>query len=195
VRRFVRFVRLALIVTMLLAVAAVAEIAVYSVRSNDGPADAAVVLGAAVFGREPSPVFAERIRHAVDLYKAGKVRRIVMTGGLGGGDRVTEAEAARNWAVREGVPASDIVVENRSTTTFENLENAKPLLRENGLDSILVVSDPPHMRRSMMIAGRLGLNAEPSPTPTTRYVAWDSWLKFAIREAYFAQRCRWTTNC
>ncbi len=194
-RAFVRVVRLALIVAMLLAVAAVADVAVYSVKSSEGPADAAVVLGAAVYGREPSPVFVERIRHAVDLYKTGKVRKIVMTGGLGGGDRVTEAEAARNWAVREGVPASDIVVENRSTTTFENLENVKPLLQENGLNSILVVSDPPHMRRSMMIAGNLGLNAEPSPTPTTRYVTWDNWLKFAIREAYFAQRCRWATNC
>jgi uncharacterized SAM-binding protein YcdF (DUF218 family) len=118
-----------------------------------------------------------------------------MTGGLGSGDSVTEAEAARDWAVREGVPAADIVVENRSTTTFENLENAKPLLLENGLSSILVVSDPPHMRRAMMIADNLGISAQPSPTPTTRYVTWDSWLKFAILEAYFGQRCRWMANC
>ena len=83
-------------------VAVLAEIAAFSSRFEEGPADAAVVLGAAVFDAAPSPVFEERIRHGVALYKAGKVRMLVMTGGLGPGDRATEAEAARRWSLAQG---------------------------------------------------------------------------------------------
>src|ERR671919_3015018 len=58
---------------------------VYSYRntSSNAPADAAVVLGAAVWGAEVSPVFRERINHGIDLYRKGKVRKLIFTGGRG----------------------------------------------------------------------------------------------------------------
>jgi energy-coupling factor transporter ATP-binding protein EcfA2 len=65
---------------------------VITLFGND--ADAAIVLGAAVYTDRPSPVFEERIRHGVALYKAGRVRLLVMTGGRDPGDRLSEAEAA-----------------------------------------------------------------------------------------------------
>jgi uncharacterized SAM-binding protein YcdF (DUF218 family) len=175
--------------------AVLADIAAFSSRFEEGPADAAVVLGAAVFGAVPSPVFEERIRHGVALYKAGKVRMLVMTGGLGPGDQATEAEAARLWSLARGVPPEAIAVETRSRTTQENLAFAQPILAQHGLRTVLLVSDPLHMRRSVAIARRLGIEAAPSPTPTTRYLGWRSWTWFLGGEAYYLVRCRASGHC
>lgn len=57
-----------------------AGIYTYGKKDESMPADAAIVLGAAVWGDRPSPVFRERIRHAVALYKQGKVERIILRG-------------------------------------------------------------------------------------------------------------------
>ncbi len=175
--------------------AVLADIAAFSSRFEEGPADAAIVLGAAVFDEVPSPVFEERIRHGVSLYKAGKVRMLVMTGGLGPGDRATEAEAARRWSLARGVPPEAVAVETRSRTTQENLAFAQPILARHGLRTVLLVSDPLHMRRSIAIARRLGIDAAPSPTPTSRYTGWRSWTWFLGGEAYYFVRCKASGAC
>lgn len=172
-----------------------AEVALYGLKADPGPADAAIVLGAAVYGDVPSPVFAERIRHAADLEKAGTVRVLIMTGGRAAGDKLAEAEAARNFAVAEGVPAAAILVEAQSRTTEENLANALPLLAANGISRVLIVSDPPHMRRALAIAERLGMDAHPAPTPTSRYTGWLRWAEFVAAETWYLGRCRLRGRC
>src|SRR5688572_32443685 len=87
------------------------RIAAYARRHDPAPADVAIVLGAAVWGTEPSPVFAARIDHAIALYRGGRVGRILFTGGVGTRERDAEAEVARRYAVRAGVPDRDIAVE------------------------------------------------------------------------------------
>ena len=79
----------ALVVGMpLLAVAGVAfDVLRYAGMSDNGPADAAIVLGAAVRTTGPSPVYVERLNHAVDLYRSGAVKYLIMTGGKGLGER------------------------------------------------------------------------------------------------------------
>jgi uncharacterized SAM-binding protein YcdF (DUF218 family) len=100
---------------------------IYSYRnvSPDVRADAAVVLGAAVWGTEVSPVLRERINHAVDLYRAGKVKKLIFTGGRGNSGEPTEAAAAREYAISRGVAAVDILLEEKSHTTYENILYAK----------------------------------------------------------------------
>lgn len=179
----------------LVAAAFMVEIVLYSTHSDPGPADAAIVLGAAVYGAVPSPVFEERLRHAVSLYQAGRVRKIVTTGGLSPGDRLSEAEAAHRWSVAQGVPGSDILTEDQSRTTQENLTFAARLLAGAGIRRVLIVSDPLHMRRALAHARHLGLDAHPSPTPTTRYVGWESQGRFLMRETYFLILCRLARAC
>jgi uncharacterized SAM-binding protein YcdF (DUF218 family) len=157
----------------------------YAGIAADRPADAALVLGAAVLGNEPSPVLAERLRHARQLLETGQVRAIVVTGGRSPEDDLSEAEASRDWLVAEGVPADAIVLENASRTTIENLLLARPVLRQAGLQSVLIVSDPLHMRRAMLIAERMGLDASPSPTQTSRFQSWGTTLPFLGREVWF----------
>jgi uncharacterized SAM-binding protein YcdF (DUF218 family) len=145
------------------------EIARYSHAMASNHADAAIVLGAAVWKDSPSPVFRERINHALDLYKVKRVRKIIFTGGLAQGDTLSEAESARNYAIARGIPTSDLVIENRSRTTYDNLANAKYVADRNDLHTFVIVSDPLHMRRAMDMSNDLGMNSAPSPTPTSMF--------------------------
>ena len=98
----------------------------------DVRADAAIVLEAAVWEDQPSPVFEERIKHGIMLYQSGVVDRLIFTGGLGEGDRLAEGEAGRRYALARGVPDEAILIETVSTITLENLIEAQKLMGEQG---------------------------------------------------------------
>ncbi|HEY8560072.1 MAG TPA: YdcF family protein [Pyrinomonadaceae bacterium] len=162
-----------------------ADIYFYDESSDQHTADAGIVLGAAVWGERLSPVFQERVNHAIDLYRAGKIRKIIFTGGRGNADEETEADAARRFALADGVPAEDILTEDKSTSTYENLAYAKPIADANRLKTVLLVSDPLHMKRSVAIAKSLSYAVSPSPTPTTRYQGFKSRMKLLSHETYY----------
>lgn len=161
------------------------DIAAFSRQSDTAPADAAIVLGAAVYDEAPSPVFAERLRHAAELFRSGQVERIVVTGGVGQGDTLAESEAGRDWLIGAGIPADRILIETRSRTTKQNLVFAQPLLGEHSIHRVLIVSDPLHMRRAMRMAADLGMDAHPSPTRTSRFQTLGTQLPMLLREVYF----------
>ncbi|MFV9633054.1 YdcF family protein [Mycobacterium neumannii] len=160
------------------------SVAAFSARSDAAPADAAIVLGAAVDDDEPSPVLEERLRHAATLYESGQVDWIVLTGGVGQGDTLSESEAGRDWLIAAGIPADRLLIENRSRTTKQNFAFARPLLAEHGVSRVLIVSDPLHMRRATRIATDLGLDAHPSPTPSSRYKSLQTQIPMLLREVY-----------
>ncbi|MBW4627269.1 MAG: YdcF family protein [Brasilonema octagenarum HA4186-MV1] len=147
--------------------------------------DAAIVLGAAVWGDKPSPVFRERINHAIHLYKRGVVRTIIFTGGVGKNDDTSEAVVGKRYAMARGVKETDILVETESHTTHQNLENAQKVADKYHLSKFLIVSDPLHLKRAVLMAQDMGMDAYPSPTPTTRYRSFKSQFEFLMRETYF----------
>jgi uncharacterized SAM-binding protein YcdF (DUF218 family) len=157
----------------------------FGARDEATSHDAAIVLGAAAYGSKPSPVYRERIRHALSLYRSGKVRKLIFTGGFGPGAPMAESQVARTFALRAGVPASDILIETRSRTTRQNLFEAKRLMDSAGLRTAAIVSDPLHMKRALRMSSDLGITAVSSPTPTTRYRGWRSKTAFLARELYF----------
>ena len=148
-------------------------------------ADAAIVLGASVYDNSPSPVFSERINHAVDLYNDGYVDAIIMTGGTGKGNIRSEADIAGEYAEQKGVPAEAVFMEEDSSVTEENLVNAGKIMSENGMETALIVSDPLHMKRAMLYANDLNMTAYSSPTPTTLYRSWKTKFPFLIREEFY----------
>ena len=97
---------------------------------------------------------------------------------------MTEAEVGRRYALKQGIPAKNILFENTSRNTYENLRNIKPILRANSVDSIIIVSDPYHLARAQAIARDLDLNAEVSATPTTRFDAREKKGRFLFQESY-----------
>ncbi|NMG09229.1 YdcF family protein [Brasilonema sp. UFV-L1] len=175
------------IVSALLLVFAITAFSIYFYGSANGVsrADAAVVLGAAVWGDEPSPVFRERINHAIHLYKRGIVRTIIFTGGLGNNDNMAEAVVGKRYAIARGVKETDILIETESHTTHQNLQNAQQVASKYNLSKFLIVSDPLHLKRAVLMAQDMGMDAYPSPTPTTRYRSFKSQFDFLMRETYF----------
>ncbi len=167
------------------------SIVVFSGEDQTRRADVAIVLGAAVWDGEVSPVYAARLDHAVELYRAGYVKRLIVTGGVGAEGGEPDAWAAKEYAVAQGVPAQDVLTEDTSTITQENLENAKAIMDETGDATALVVSDPLHMRRAMLLARDAGLTAYSSPTTTSQYVTWRSKLPFLARETFFYIGYKW----
>jgi uncharacterized SAM-binding protein YcdF (DUF218 family) len=127
-------------------------------------ADAILVLGAAQYDGDPSPVFAGRLEHAQLLYDEGRSDTIVVLGGGAPGDRTTEAEAGRDWLVAQGVPAEAVVASPVGSTTLESLEAAAAWMHDRGMESAFLVSDPWHNLRVKRMASDLGLEAYASAT-------------------------------
>jgi uncharacterized SAM-binding protein YcdF (DUF218 family) len=156
---------------------------------DDVRADAIIVLGAAAYDARPSPVFEERIRHGIDLYKGERAPLLIFTGGFGGsGARFSESQVARRYALRDGVSARAILIETVSRNTRENLGEAAALMRKKKLRRAIIVSDPLHMSRALRICGEVGLVCLGSPTPTSRFRSFDTRWRFLLNEVYFFHR-------
>ena len=147
-------------------------------------ADAIVVLGAAQYDGDPSPVFAGRLDHAALLYEQGRAATVLVLGAGQPGDRFTEAEAGRSYLMDHGVPAEAIIPVPEGHTTFESLEAAAPVLRDAGMDSAFLVSDPWHNARVERMAGDLGIDGHASATWHSAAVSQDTRLEGYVRETF-----------
>lgn len=180
-----RKIFLSLLMLALLALAAVAwEIARFGDNTYEGPADVAVVLGAAAWGNRPSPVYRERINQAIQLYREGKVRWIIFTGGTPEPGYPSEAEVGRKFSLKQGIPAEAMLLDTQSRSTWQNLEQARLLMATAKLDTALLVSDPLHMRRAIAMATDIGMQAKPAPTTSSRFKTWQSLGRFLWRETW-----------
>ncbi|MDF0729025.1 YdcF family protein [Cytobacillus sp. S13-E01] len=144
--------------------------------------DAAIVLGAAAWDDEPSPVLRERINHSIWLYQNGYVDKIIFTGGKVAGDKYAESEVARKYATKHNIVPEDIYIETKSKITEENLLFAKDIAVKKNLKTFIIVSDPMHMKRAMLMAENTGMEAYSSPTPSSVYKSLNSKIPFFFRE-------------
>lgn len=151
-------------------------------RDQARSVDALVVLGAAQYDGRPSPQLAARLDQVVALWPRGLAPIVVVTGGKQPADRFTEAEASARYLVERGVPEEALVFENTGRSTYESLEGVAELLRERGLRSVLLVTDPFHALRSRLSAEELGLEAYVSPTGTSVVTGGSSFAKH-LKEA------------
>lgn len=128
------------------------------------PADAVVVLGAAQYDGRPSAAFQGRLDHAFSLWEDGTVPLVVVTGGAQEGDRFTEAYAGLTHLQKRGMPEDEVLVVDDGTSTWESLAASVRVLRNRGIDEVLLVSDPYHSYRLEAIADEVGLRGSVSPT-------------------------------
>jgi uncharacterized SAM-binding protein YcdF (DUF218 family) len=112
-------------------------------------------------------VLRARLDHAIELYRNGVAPVIIMTGGVGAGDTVSEAVVSRRYAVREGVPAEAILTERTGMRTLASMEGVAQLMRAHELRTAVLVSDPFHALRLRLISSRMGIRARTSPTRTS----------------------------
>ena len=184
-RRIVRIILLGVAVLFIWLVVVGAVIWNFSDEDNVENSDCIIVLGAAAYGDKPSPVFEERIKHAIALFQKGDAPIIIFTGGRGAGASHAESEVGASYAVAKGVNRATILIEKQSRTTNQNLTEAKNLMDSAGMKSAIIVSDPLHLKRASIMADDIGILAVTSPTPTTRYRSLRTRLGFLVREIYF----------
>ena len=129
--------------------------------------DAIVVLGAAQYDGRPSPVLESRLDHALVLYQQGLAPIIVLTGGVGTGDTTSEALVGKRYLESHHIPATALVVRPEGRSTVSSMEALNRWLQREGLETVTLVSDPFHMARLRLEAGRLDMVAYTSPTRTS----------------------------
>ncbi len=163
----------------------------YSYKDEACLADVAIVLGAAAYPHSISLVYQERVNHAINLYNEGYVDKIMMTGGIAEGNEFSDAYQAKQYAISCNVPTNDILLEETSTITQENLKYAKKIMDTYGYTTAIIVSDPLHMKRAMAMAQDVGITAYSSPTPTTRYQTLNTKLPFLAKETIYYIGYKW----
>ena len=184
-KRLLKWTALLLAAVTLYSLFCAVSIVRYAQRDEAAPADCIIVLGAGTDGKTPNAVFRERLNHASDLYENGNSDIILLTGGYSPGNEHSDAYIARQYLMALGIPEEAILLEEKSTITQENLEFAKEIMETENLSTCILVSDPLHMKRSMLMAKDYKIEAFPSPTPTTRYQTWRTKLPFLARETFF----------
>jgi uncharacterized SAM-binding protein YcdF (DUF218 family) len=152
---------------VLLWLASLAAVFTAARRDAAAPADAIVVLGAAQYDGRPSPVFRARLDHAVALFRRGLAPRVVVTGGTGTGDTVSEATVGRRYLLAAGLPGSAVDAESAGRSSAPSLRAAADRVHAAGGARVILVSDGFHMLRLKFLAHRFGLAAVGSPAPAS----------------------------
>ncbi len=128
--------------------------------------DAIIVLGARIMpDGELSTTVLHRVQTALKAYNDGYAPLIIACGAQGADEPETEAGAMARWLIESGVPASDVVVEDKSTDTIENLRNARAEMAARGLQTAIVVTSDYHVTRALWLAKDQGLDAIGASAP------------------------------
>ncbi|HET8590420.1 MAG TPA: YdcF family protein [Nakamurella sp.] len=181
-RALLRLLAGAVLVMVLVTAGIVLRIVQFGATDQHAAADAIVVLGAAQYNGRPSEVFAARLDHAAELYRAGDAGHVVTIGGGQPGDAVTEGQAGRDYLAEHGLPDAALLAVGTGNDTVVSLRAAAAQLLPKGWTSVIVVTDPWHSARARMIARDVGLTVQVSPVTsgpaTDRSVA----LRYIARE-------------
>ena len=123
------------------------------VRSMDGRGEPGgeilIVLGTTVNGTEPSPMLKQRLDAAVEYLNTYPDAICIVTGGKGDENNLSEAQCMYNYLTAAGIAADRITMEDRATTTIENLQNVRSMLDTNAVD---ILSSDFHLYRAGLIA-------------------------------------------
>lgn len=147
-----KVVKIALWVTLIVFVITILNIIYFGEKSKPEKSDCIIVLGCKVYGKTPSPFLVWRTEHALKLYRQGYGKYIVVSGGQGAGEEISEAEAMRRYLLSKGVEDKIILVEDMSGSTMANLINSKDIMREKRLESAIIVSNKYHLKRASLMA-------------------------------------------
>lgn len=144
--------------------------------------DGIVVLGAGLIGSRVPPLLASRLDRALRLYRrdraSGRSPVIVVSGGQGADEDVSEAAAMRQYLLERDVPEDDVVLEDQATTTAENLKYSKKLLAERGLNGrVAAVTNNYHVFRTAVLSRDQGLRLQVIGSPTAWYFVPSAFLR------------------
>ena len=154
----------ALLAVILLAIAIPAGLIIGTMDGRGIPGgEVLIVLGTTVNGTEPSPMLKQRLDAAIEYLNAYPSAKCIVTGGKGDDVNLSEAQCMFNYLTAAGIDENRITMEDRATTTVENLLNVRAMLDTNEVD---ILSSDFHLYRAGLIAKDAGFTANLLPAKT-----------------------------
>lgn len=148
------------------------EVPAYPAENIKNPYEIGILLGGSVntFDKKSNrPVYSlsvDRLLQTIALYKKGKIRKILLSGGSGRifEQDMRESDFVVDVLLQSGIPREHILVENRSRNTYENaIYSVETLKRNNISGSVLLITSATHMRRSVACFSKAGMHVTPYP--------------------------------
>ena len=139
-----------------------------------------IILGSGLFGDKVPPLLAQRLDKGLAIYeKFNRKPVIIVSGGQGDDELISEAEAMAGYLMEKGVPADSILLENKSRTTFENLTFSKQLMLAHGLeqDRVVLVTNSFHALRAGIYMKQVGLKGRSIGSRTAFYFLPSAWIR------------------
>jgi uncharacterized SAM-binding protein YcdF (DUF218 family) len=132
--------------------------------SQPKEADVIIILGAGVWENGPSPALEARTNHAAQIYEEGYAKRFILSGGLGD-HPPSEAEAMQKILLEMDVDLDQEVLflEDQARNTVENIRYSKEIMKEQGWDTAVIVTDTFHVKRALLIAKDQNIKAFGAP--------------------------------
>jgi len=141
----------------------------FGISAKPVKSDCIIVLGCQVYGTVPSPFLKSRLDEGLRLYKEGYGQYIIVSGGKGPGETISEAEAMKNYLASKGVEPSRIIIEDSSTSTMTNLRLSKEKMGEHQLKTAVIVSNKYHLKRASLMAEKAGIEGSSSGVYVAQY--------------------------
>lgn len=146
--------------------------------------DYIIVLGAGLNGSKLSASLRLRLISAMEFHKSHSNTKIVVSGGQGAGEDISEALAMKNFLVSKGIPENLIIMEDKSTSTYENFSFSKSILEKEYINNkpiqVTVITNNFHMFRAKLIGERIGFRVFRYSAPCNITSA----VNFYLREAF-----------
>jgi uncharacterized SAM-binding protein YcdF (DUF218 family) len=155
--------------------------------------DYVIILGARLYGDTPSPALLERLKIAKDYLIKNKDVKVVVSGGQGEDEYIPEAQAMANYLIDKGIDEERIIIEDKSTSTFENLQYSLDNIRElNDKEDleVLLVTNKYHIFRTKFLAKRLGMIPYGLPAKILPTIINQSYIReyFAVIKSFIFDR-------
>lgn len=152
-------------------------------------ADYIIVLGSKVNGTKPSYSLQYRIDKAAEYLQSHEKTIAIVSGGKGKGEDISEALAMKNGLMKLKIAEDRIIMEDKSTSTDENIKFSKRLIPDNMKKGMIVTNDF-HMFRAKKIAAKQGLQLEGLPAETPKRIVIPSNIReyLAITQYWFMNR-------
>lgn len=149
-------------------------IGVYGFKKDVSKSDYIIVLGAGLWGDTPSDTLIRRLEGALKLSKINPDVPIIVSGGKGKGETITEAEAMSRYLISKGVSKESIIKEEKSTSTFENIKFSKEIIdkinKDNKTQKVTIVTSNFHSFRAKLMASRFQLTSKTYSTSMKKVI-------------------------
>lgn len=156
---------------------------------NDKPKNSqttVVVLGCQINGETPSRMLKRRLDAAYDYLSENSDVKVIVSGGQGSDEVTSEADVMRKYLLKRGIEDSRIFMEDKSTSTEENLRFSKEIIDKDGLcGEITIVTDGFHQLRADILAKKQGIEARNISASTEKWLLPTYWIREIYGVAYY----------